>query len=306
MRIVYGISSIYEINIQGVLDVETIVRITKRENPFVMIDKEFLNNTCLSWKAKGLLAYFLSKPDDWKIVVKDIINHGPDGRDSVYAGIKELEKCGYIKKTILRSKETNKFIGIEYIVYEKPQISQQDSDSSASGFSVSGKSDTTNNDITNNNITNNNNIKVLSNLKDTSSSKNVVVDNFKKNDEIAAVRDDNDDEHELENLFSKVTGRRNDKFVSMLRGKFDSKDIKSKLEFFGEYIKTHEVKSPEGFIFDALRRDYEPNLPVVKKNKVKCKRCDGDGYFVDKNTGEVCFCPDCGGKGLILPESEYT
>lgn len=134
----------------------------------------------------------------------------------------------------------------------------------------------------------------------TTQGEDVVVD-LKENNDIA----DSDDDS-LENLFFHATGRRNDKFVSMLRGKFDPKDIKSKLEFFGEYIKTHEVKSPEGFIFDALRRDYEPNLPVVKKNKVKCKRCDGDGYFVDKNTGEVCFCPDCGGKGLILPESEYT
>lgn len=39
----------------------SIVRINKRDNPYVQIDHRVLEDTRLSWKAKGLLAYLLSK-----------------------------------------------------------------------------------------------------------------------------------------------------------------------------------------------------------------------------------------------------
>ncbi len=44
---------------------KTIVRVNKRSNPYVVIDKTALNDDRLSWKAKGVLCYLLSLPDDW-------------------------------------------------------------------------------------------------------------------------------------------------------------------------------------------------------------------------------------------------
>lgn len=282
---------------------ETIVRISKRDNPYVILDKEFLNNAKLSWRSKGLLAYFLSKPDNWKIIVKDVINRSTDGRDSVLAGIRELEKNGYVEKVRIRDKETGKYIGIEYVVYEKPQNPQQDRIPSTNGFSVSGFAVSgkpvhllNNNILLSNDCTNNNNKDMLFSNDSTGDiilqGRDVVVQNPENNDT------------ELEDLFFKVTGRRNDKFVSMLKSKFNPEDIKNKLQFFSEYIKTHEVKSPEGFIFDALRRDYEPNAPVVKKVRIPCKKCNGDGYFVDPKSGDVKFCSACKGTGRIENEPE--
>ena len=46
---------------------ETIIKIKKRVNPYTMIDSSIFTDNKLSWKAKGLLGYFLSRPDDWKI-----------------------------------------------------------------------------------------------------------------------------------------------------------------------------------------------------------------------------------------------
>ncbi|NKQ22767.1 helix-turn-helix domain-containing protein, partial [Brevibacillus laterosporus] len=77
---------------------KTMVRIIKRENPFVQIDKTPINDDRLSWKAKGLLVYLLSKPDDWTIMIIDLIKHAKDGRDSVYSGLKELEHAGYLSR----------------------------------------------------------------------------------------------------------------------------------------------------------------------------------------------------------------
>ena len=45
-----------------------VIRVKKRPSNFVMMDKTFLEDDRLSYKAKGLLAYLLSKPDDWKVI----------------------------------------------------------------------------------------------------------------------------------------------------------------------------------------------------------------------------------------------
>lgn len=96
-----------------------IIRSNKRENPYAMIDKYGLEDERLSWKAKGLLAYLLSKPDDWKIYVTELANHAKDKKDSIRAGIKELTECGYISMTRIRD-EKNRFKGVQYVVYERP------------------------------------------------------------------------------------------------------------------------------------------------------------------------------------------
>ena len=46
-----------------------------KENPYVMLHKHFLTDKNLSWRDKGILAYLLSKPDDWIVRVEDIRNH---------------------------------------------------------------------------------------------------------------------------------------------------------------------------------------------------------------------------------------
>ena len=88
-----------------------IIRVVKNENPFAQIDKAPLEDPKLSFKAKGILAYLLSKPDDWKLQVADLENHSNDGERSIYSGIKELRQNGYcqiIKKEIHSEKSSSK------------------------------------------------------------------------------------------------------------------------------------------------------------------------------------------------------
>jgi hypothetical protein len=126
------------------------IRVEKNSlNPFVMLNKEFLNNPALSLKAKGLLSYLLSKPDDWQIYTIELQKHFTDGKSSITTAIKELIKKGYIKRT--QSRENGKFGSYEYIVYERIPTENRFSDF---GISGSGKQDTTNNDLTNKEITN--------------------------------------------------------------------------------------------------------------------------------------------------------
>lgn len=108
---------------------KTIIRTAKnRENPYVMINKHFLSDERLSWKAKGLLAYLLSKPDDWRVLVVDLIKQSKDGEKAVRSGLNELEQCGYLENNPVRHTEGSKkgqIIYWEKVVYEYPQPNAQ-------------------------------------------------------------------------------------------------------------------------------------------------------------------------------------
>lgn len=156
---------------------QTIIRVHKRENPFVMVDKYAVNDPGLSWKAKGLLVYLLSKPDDWVIMLPDLIKHATDGRDSVKAGLRELERAGYLARKQIRD-ENGKFGHTEFVIYERPVLENTElspqtenpstvkstvngksvdgksvSGKTVNGKTVDGKSATTNNELNKNELT---------------------------------------------------------------------------------------------------------------------------------------------------------
>lgn len=98
-----------------------IVRVNKRANSYAVIDSFFLSDVRLSWKAKGLLAYLLSKPDNWRVYVSDLVKRSRDGRDSVYSALRELEEAGYIERRRIKD-EKGRIAGIETVVYERPLL----------------------------------------------------------------------------------------------------------------------------------------------------------------------------------------
>ena len=133
---------------------ETIFRIQKNaDNPFVMIDKNVFEDTSLSFKAKGILGYLLSRPNDWTLIIADIQKRSTDGKDSVKNGIDELIERGYIVKTE-QPRQAGKFATCDYVVYEKPintgvnRCGKTVTDK-PQRLNRHGKSATTNKDITN-------------------------------------------------------------------------------------------------------------------------------------------------------------
>jgi hypothetical protein len=100
----------------------TIVRVCKnKENPYVMLNKKFLNDPSLSLKAKGLLAYCLSKSDGWQFKVSQMVTVLKEGRDSLYSAFKELTSGGYCIVHQIRDKN-GKFLKSDFILYEEPQL----------------------------------------------------------------------------------------------------------------------------------------------------------------------------------------
>lgn len=73
-----------------------------KENPYVCLNKTFLENPELSAKAKGILAYLLSRPDNWQTHTEQLVSVMSDGKTSVSSGLLELEAAGYFKRIRLR------------------------------------------------------------------------------------------------------------------------------------------------------------------------------------------------------------
>lgn len=90
-----------------------------RNNPYVMINKTALDDEKLSWKAKGIWCYLMSKPDGWKCQVEDLKKHSKDGTDSVKAGLRELREHGYMIKRPIKN-DKNIIVEWEEILFEVP------------------------------------------------------------------------------------------------------------------------------------------------------------------------------------------
>jgi hypothetical protein len=96
----------------------TIIR-ARRRHRFVIVDQRAVEDTRLSWAARGLLGYLLSRPDDWKVLVKDLQRRGDLGRDAVYKLLKELRAAGYLRFEQARDRQ-GRIRGGTYYVHETP------------------------------------------------------------------------------------------------------------------------------------------------------------------------------------------
>ena len=97
----------------------TIVRVAKNaDNPYVSISRNVFEDERLSWRSKGLLGYLLSRPDNWHVMIADLVKRSTEGRDACYRALDELGRCGYLERIKWRAK--GRITGHEYVVYEVP------------------------------------------------------------------------------------------------------------------------------------------------------------------------------------------
>jgi hypothetical protein len=94
----------------------SIIRTSKRSH-YVAIDQLALADLSLSWEAKGLHAYLLSRPDNWVVNVNQLGKYGLAGRDKIYRMLKELIERGYAERRMARS-DSGSVIRHEFIVHE--------------------------------------------------------------------------------------------------------------------------------------------------------------------------------------------
>lgn len=96
-----------------------IIRVEKSGN-YVVMNRAALQDKELSWKAKGLMAYMLSMPDDWTFYMDELMKHSTDGKASFRSGFKELTDRGYVKRYPVR--KGNRITHWETVVYENPLL----------------------------------------------------------------------------------------------------------------------------------------------------------------------------------------
>ena len=95
-----------------------IVRVIKSKD-YTTICNRIFKDKRLSLKAKGLLAMLLSLSDHWELSIKGLIVILKEGESAIRSTINELIENGYVERQQIR--ENNKFIGVDYIVFELPK-----------------------------------------------------------------------------------------------------------------------------------------------------------------------------------------
>lgn len=98
----------------------SVVRVRKKRGDFAVIHTGFLEDPQLSAKAKGILAYLLSKPDNWTAKQYQVERVMADGRASIAAGFRELIAAGYMRRWWGNDPETG-HLHLITEVFETPQ-----------------------------------------------------------------------------------------------------------------------------------------------------------------------------------------
>lgn len=77
-----------------------IIRVV-HENHFTTIRNKTVRDSRLSYRARGLLFYLLSLPDDARVSREHLAEAGPDGVRAVRSALAELAEAGYLTREVL-------------------------------------------------------------------------------------------------------------------------------------------------------------------------------------------------------------
>lgn len=102
----------------------SIIRVKKRPYGFVIIDRRTLADERLTWAARGLLAYLLSLPDDWRVRTEHLAGQAPDSDYKLRQALSELQAWGYARVE-QRRRCDGKLDGSEWIITERPELEKE-------------------------------------------------------------------------------------------------------------------------------------------------------------------------------------
>ena len=105
---------------------KTIFRVPNRHS-YAIIDRRLLEDSRLSWAARGILTYLLVKPDDWELNITNLRNNGDLGRDALSKILKQLESNGYLVRRQGRDRKGRMICNV-YEIHEQPIVQQPETD----------------------------------------------------------------------------------------------------------------------------------------------------------------------------------
>ena len=65
----------------------------------VVVPNATAQDSRISWAARGLLAFMLSMPPEWRFHEADLVGRSPGGRDHLRSLVRELEAHAYLRRT---------------------------------------------------------------------------------------------------------------------------------------------------------------------------------------------------------------
>ena len=95
-----------------------IIKIIKRDYPYVTIDKTGIDDPNLSWAATGLLTYLIGRPGNWKINITHLSGVKLDGERATRGALLELREANYCHYFEIRKK--GKVVETIYLIFEVP------------------------------------------------------------------------------------------------------------------------------------------------------------------------------------------
>ena len=98
---------------------EATIRRGARNARYAAIPNHVFEDDRLSMEARWLLGYLLSKPDNWTVVVGDIVKKGGCGRDKARKMIAELVEFGYAERE--QSRADGKFGASNLVIFDEPR-----------------------------------------------------------------------------------------------------------------------------------------------------------------------------------------
>lgn len=96
------------------------------KNRYGVVPNALLNNTELTFRAKGVYAYIQSKPDGWEFSAERISAQTKEGLTAVRMALRELEDIGYLRRNKQRSKMGH--LCYEYQLFDTPTGDEPTSD----------------------------------------------------------------------------------------------------------------------------------------------------------------------------------
>ena len=102
-----------------------VFKIEKNSN-YTVMSNYHLRDHNLSYKAKGLLSFMLSLPEDWDYSLAGLCSISKEGRDGIRSILKELQEHHYLEIEKVRGDKG--YFEYNYLIYEVPHFLEVEND----------------------------------------------------------------------------------------------------------------------------------------------------------------------------------
>lgn len=97
----------------------SVFKIEKNSN-YTVMSNYHLRDRDLSYKAKGLLSFILSLPEDWDYSLAGLCSISKESRDCIRSILKELKEHHYVEMEKVRGNRG--YFEYNYLIYEIPHF----------------------------------------------------------------------------------------------------------------------------------------------------------------------------------------